>query len=92
MRSDWCALGRCTLKTLQPAILLADAYVVAEISLMDQVACRVQHPGWRRKDEVGKATLAGDMAGTGPPATFQASADVMRKHRARAEARPDANQ
>jgi hypothetical protein len=57
MKSNWCSLGRCQLKMLDPAILLADDYVLAGNSLMGQVACRVERPGWRRKNEVGEATL-----------------------------------
>jgi hypothetical protein len=60
-------VGQVHIKNAAASHLISDAYVVAGISLMDQVACRVQHPGWRRKDEVGKATLAGEMAGTGRP-------------------------
>ena len=91
MRSNWCTLGRCQLKALHPAILLVDDYVLAKNSLMDRVACCVQRPGWRRKDEVGAATLAGWLE-RDAPATSQASADVTRNHKERSEARPDANQ
>jgi hypothetical protein len=91
MRSDWCALGRWQLKALRPAISLADDYVLAGNSLMDQVACRVERPGWMRKDEVGEATLAGWLE-RDLPAIAQASADVTRNHKVQLEARPDANQ